>query len=129
MRRLAALAFTISLGLMSRLCPIGWPFYDKSLGDVLYAIAAYLFLALVLFRVRRAVIILLAFGLCIGIECFKTTGIPALLARDHPLVGWLIGTTFSWHNLVCYGVGVAIIAAVDVSLLRPPPIAKEGCTT
>src|ERR1700730_14308530 len=52
MKRLGALGITISLGLMSRLCPIGWPLYDKSLGDVLYAVAAYLFLALVLFRVR-----------------------------------------------------------------------------
>ena len=41
-RLLAAMLIAIALGIVSRLYPIGWLFYDKSLGDVLYAVAAYL---------------------------------------------------------------------------------------
>ena len=36
-------------------------------------------------------------------------------------VRWLLGTTFSWHDVVCYGVGVAGIFGVDVLLLRRGP--------
>ncbi len=40
--RILALGATILLGILSRRHPIGWPAYDKSLGNVLYAVAAYL---------------------------------------------------------------------------------------
>jgi hypothetical protein len=46
-RPLLVLLLVLALGLASRLAPIGWPLYDHSLGDVLYAVAAYLALALV----------------------------------------------------------------------------------
>jgi len=117
-RVVAALVVTIALGLISRLCPIGWPLYDKSLGDILYAVAAYLALRIVLIRKPAIMIAPLAVGLCVGIECFKLTGIPVDLARDYPIVGWVLGSTFSWHNLACYAVGVAIIATIDSGLLR-----------
>jgi hypothetical protein len=49
-RLLLALIAVVALGLFSRLRPIGWSLYDKSLGDILYAVAAYLALALLLYR-------------------------------------------------------------------------------
>ncbi len=49
-RLLTALAVTVVLGILSRSRPIGWYPYDKSLGDLLYAVAAYLVLALLLPR-------------------------------------------------------------------------------
>jgi hypothetical protein len=59
---------------------------------------------------------ILALIFCLAIEAFKFTGIPAHYG-DTPL-RWLLGTTFSWHNLGCYVVGVAIIAALDRGILR-----------
>jgi hypothetical protein len=117
-RLLAALAVTVALGLASRLRPIGWAVYDKSLGDVLYAAAAYLVLALLLYRRPRALVAALALALCLAVESFQATGIPARYA--HILaVRWLLGTTFSWHDVGCYVVGVAALFGVDVLLLRP----------
>src|SRR5438552_13485883 len=55
-RALAALARTVALGLLSRLYPVGWPVHDKSLGEVLYAVAAVLALAPALPR-RRPVLV------------------------------------------------------------------------
>jgi hypothetical protein len=49
---------------------------------------------------------------------FQATGLPARCAHLGP-VGRLLGTTFSWHDVVCYCVGVAGIFGVDVLLLRP----------
>jgi len=117
-RVLAALVVTVALGLLSRLYPVGWPVYDKSLGDVLYAAAAYLALALALPRRRPGLVAALALALCLAVECFQATGIPARYAHFGP-VRWLLGTTFSWHDIACYGVGVAGIFGVDVLLLRP----------
>ena len=84
LRLLVALALTIALGLLSRLHPIGWPLYDKSLGDVLYAVAAYLSLALLLRRRSPALVALLAAGWCVTVEVFKLSGIPAQYACAPP---------------------------------------------
>ena len=42
LRLLSALAVTVVLGLASRLYPVGWFLWDRVLGEVLYAVAAYL---------------------------------------------------------------------------------------
>src|SRR4051794_19584060 len=97
LRLFAALAATITLGVLSRLYPIGWPVYDKSLGDALYAVAAYLALALVLRRRPPAPVAVLALGFCLAVEFFQATGIPARYAHVGA-VRWLLGTTFSWHD-------------------------------
>ena len=47
LRLLLALAVTVVLGLASRLCPTGWFLWDRVLGEVLYAVAAYLALAMI----------------------------------------------------------------------------------
>lgn len=117
-RLLAALAVTVALGLLSRLYPIGWPLYDKSLGDVLYAAAAYLALALLLPRRRSSVIAALALAFCLAVESFQATGIPGHYAHLGP-VRWLLGTTFSWHDIACYCIGVAGTFGLDVLVLRP----------
>jgi hypothetical protein len=116
-RLLAALAITVALGLVSRLCPLGWSVWDKSLGDVLYAVAAYLALALVLNRRSPLVVALVALTLCLSVEFFQATGIPAAYAHV-PGVRWLLGTTFAWHDIACYCVGVPLACGLDLLLLR-----------
>ena len=103
-----ALAGTVALGVASRLHPFGFFLYDKSLGDVLYAVAAYLALALLLYRTRPAVAAMAALAACIAVECFKLTGLPARYGNV-AAVRWLLGTSFAWHNLACYVVGVAVV--------------------
>jgi hypothetical protein len=117
-RLLLALAVTVALGLLSRLRPIGWPPYDKSLGDVLYAVAFYLAFALAFPRQAVGVIAAAALGWCLAVELFKLTGLPLRL-QHHLAARWLLGTTFSLHNLLCYLAGVAAIALLDGALLRP----------
>jgi uncharacterized protein DUF2809 len=116
-RLLTALAVTIVLGLMSRLVPLDCSIWDKSLGDVFYAVAAYLALALVLWRKPPRLVAPLALALCLAIEFFQATGIPARYAHLG-VVRWLLGTTFAWHDVACYCIGVGVIFALDVFLLR-----------
>jgi hypothetical protein len=114
---LVALVLTLVLGVVSRRYPIGWYPYDKSLGDALYAVAVYLSLAVLLPRRSILVVGFLALAFCLAIETFKLTGIPAQYAQT-PL-RWVLGSTFSWHNLGCYALGVGFIGGLDRLVLRP----------
>jgi hypothetical protein len=107
------LSATVALGLGSRLARTGIGLVDKSLGDALYAVAAYLVLGLLLPRLSRPWLAVLALGYCAAVELFQLTGIPARYAHLAP-VRWLLGTTFAWHDLAFYAVGVAGIALVEM---------------
>ena len=74
---LAALALTIAAGLSSRAWPLGWYFWDKSLGDALYAVAVHLVLRLLFPGLRVVTAAGAAVGFCLAIEAFKFTGLPA----------------------------------------------------
>ena len=114
----AALLLVIALGLASRRFPLGQAWWDKSLGDVLYAAAVYSLLALVRphLGVGRVTVVALAF--CVAVELFQLTGLPAQYAYLPP-VRWILGTRFAWHDLVCYGIGIALIALLDRLAMRP----------
>jgi uncharacterized protein DUF2809 len=118
-RLLAALGLTLALGILSRQRPIGWYPYDKSLGDVLYAVAAYLGFALVLRLQPPWVVAVLALLFCGAVETFKLTGIPARYGPHSILLRWTLGTEFAWHNIACYVLGVGIIAGIGGAFLRP----------
>src|SRR4029077_15014404 len=111
-RLLFALAATVVLGLASRLYPVGWFFYDRVLGEVLYAVAAYLVLAMLLAGKPPWLIASMAFGCCLAVELFKLTGIPA--EHQHLLlVRWFLGMSFNLVNLGYYFIGVVLIAFAD----------------
>jgi hypothetical protein len=122
-RLVAALAVTIVLGLLSRRYPVGWVVYDKYWGEALYAIAIYLAQALLLYRLRPAVIAALALLTCLAIETYQATSLPTYVAHI-PFLRWLLGDTFSWYDIAGYVVGVALITPLDMLLLRPrlPPL-------
>ena len=111
-RVLLALAATVFLGLASRLHPLGWFLWDRVLGEVLYAVAAYLVLAVLLVRRPPWLIACMAFGCCLAVELFKLTGIPSENQRVF-LVRWFLGMTFDWVNLGYYFIGVVLIAFAD----------------
>jgi hypothetical protein len=92
------------------------PLYDKSLGDALYAVAAYLALSLVFPHRRPLVIAALTLAWCLTVEAFQATGIPARHV-DVIAVHWLIGTEFAWHDVACCVTGVAAVVAADALAL------------
>src|SRR5947208_12063169 len=112
LRLMWALAVTVVLGLASRLNPTGWFLWDRVLGEVLYAVAAYIVWAMLLGRKPPLVIAVIAFASCLAVELFKLTGIPAE-NRHVFLVRWFLGMTFSVVNLGYYFIGVVLIAFAD----------------
>jgi hypothetical protein len=112
LRLLVALAVTVVLGLASRLYPVGWFLWDRVLGEVLYAVAAYLALAMLFVRKQPLFVAVIAFICCLAVELFKLTGIPA--ENQHVfLVRWFLGMTFSAVNLGYYFIGVVLVALAD----------------
>ena len=111
------LALVIAVGITSRAVPLGWSLYDKSLGDVLYATAAYLGLALLLPRMPIWLIATLGTVACLAVEFLQLTELNEQLLTV-PVLRWFLGTTFSWHDVACYLLGTALAVSLD-SLLLP----------
>ena len=103
----ALLIGTIALGLLSRTLRLGWVWWDKYLGDALYAAMVYALIRLV-WPAKPSRIAALAMTVMAAIEIFQLTRIPAhLLASQHfRLAARLLGTEFSWLDLLAYAAGI-----------------------
>lgn len=97
------------MGVASRRLPLGFPLWDKSLGDALYTVMLYLLVAFVVPTLGPWKLGALALGGSVAIEIFQLTGIPARLPR---VLQFALGTTFSWHDMACYVVGAVVAVAV-----------------
>ena len=111
------LAAIIAAGILSRMVHTGFQAFDKYLGDVLYAAMFYAILRLACSTVPRGRLALYAMAAMTAIELFQLTGIAVrLLASEHLLVricARLMGTQFSFVDLVCYAVGIGVIFLAD----------------
>jgi len=100
---------TISLGLGIR------AFVDAAwagpVGDALYAVLVYLLIAFLVPRKPQTPVAAVALTLCLLIELFQLTGLPADLAQSWPPVRLVLGTTFGLTDLVAY-TGRCILAYV-----------------
>jgi Protein of unknown function (DUF2809) len=103
------LVVTIALGLASRRFPIGAQLWDKSLGDVLYAVMVYFLVAFARPALGPRALGGVSLAISISVELFQLTGIPRQLPRIARLA---LGTTFAWHDVGCYVVGALGAAAV-----------------
>lgn len=108
------LAGIIVTGILSRVVHTGLVVLDKYLGDALYAAMVYAILRLFW---RAAAV--RAMAIMTVIEFFQLTMIPAhMLASEHLVVricARLIGTEFSFLDLLAYGVGIGCMYLVDGS--------------
>lgn len=115
---LSALAAIVVTGILSRVVRTGSILFDKYLGDALYAAMIYAIFRL--FSTSRYVAVY-SFAAVFAIELFQLTMIPArLFASEHlwvRLIARLLGTHFSWLDVLAYAAG---IAGMRVALDRPP---------
>lgn len=111
------LGVIIALGIASRLIHTGFALIDKYLGDALYAAMVYAILRL---RWQGSIVTIAASVIMVALELFQLTGVPAnLVASEHLVVricGRLLGTEFSFADLLAYAAGIACIRAFDVRL-------------
>ncbi len=109
---LLAMAVTVALSARVPTVSDGLSFLGQEffLGEVLYAVAAYLAWAMLLGRKSPLLIAVIAFACCLAVELFKLTGIPAK-NQDVFLVRWFLGMTFDAVNLVYYFIGARVLTA------------------
>ena len=112
------LAGIIATGILSRIVHTVFIVFDKYLGDALYAAMVYMILRLI-WAARRVKVAVAAMIVMTAVELFQLTMIPAhLLTSSHLIVricARLMGTEFSFLDLLTYAVGIAAIYLVDSS--------------
>jgi hypothetical protein len=118
-----ALCLTVFLGILSRAVPIGFQLWDKYLGDVVYAAVFYLAITLVGADWSVGTKTPITAIYVVTVEVFQLTGIPAQLNQSDQLLVKLfayvvLGSTFSWWDIVAYGVGIAAMIGVDRGIRR-----------
>jgi uncharacterized protein DUF2809 len=115
------LAGIIVIGVLSRIVHSGFVIIDKYLGDALYAAMVYVILRL-LWRATAVAVGMSAMITMTFVELFQLTMIPAhMLASDHlisRICARLMGTEFSFLDLLAYAVGIACICLADSSPAR-----------
>src|SRR6202165_4765069 len=108
----------VAIGILSRVVHTGLVVFDKYLGDALYAAMIYVILRL-LWRAAALAVAVSAMAVMTLIELFQLTMIPAhMLANEHLIVricARLMGTEFSFLDLLAYGVGIGCIYLADSS--------------
>lgn len=107
----------IAVGILSRVVHTGLIVFDKYLGDALYAAMVYAALRLLW---RPAAVAVSTMAVMTVIELFQLTMIPAhMLGSDYLMVricARLLGTEFSFLDLLAYGVGIGCLYLADRTL-------------
>lgn len=96
----------VAAGLAARVvapAPLAGP-----LGDTLYATVVVLVVVAVRPRTSPLVATLVGFAVCVAVELFQLTGVPAAMAERVPAARLVLGTTFWAPDLLCYAVGAAL---------------------
>ena len=83
------------------------------LGGVLYAALVYVLLGAVRPAWRAPVLAGVAFGVCAAIELAQLTGLPAQVVGEFSLARYVLGSTFTAHDLPAYAVGALLSGAID----------------
>lgn len=108
----------IALGVISRILRFENAFFDKYLGDALYAILFYLLISMLVSELRAIKKATIVFILMVAFELFQLTQIPMALSQNDNVLAriaaMLLGTVFSWLDIVAYLVGIVIAASVDM---------------
>jgi hypothetical protein len=111
LQKLVLLVVVGGLGVVSRHYPVGRMFWDKWLGDLCYGAGVFLIMALIVPR-RPTTVAAYALLFCVGIECFKLTGLPKQW-DSHFILRVVFGTTFSWQNIACYAMGIGAMMGIE----------------
>ncbi|WP_066584618.1 ribosomal maturation YjgA family protein [Cellulomonas timonensis] len=88
------------------------------LGGVLYAALVYVLLGAARPSWRVPVLAGVALGVCAVVELAQLTGVPALVVDVFEPARYVLGTTFTAHDLPAYAVGALLAGAADTWALR-----------
>ena len=93
-------------------------FIRPYVGDMLVVVLVYTFLRII-FPERPRILPLYVFLFAAGVEALQGIRIVELLGlQNNRFFSVLIGTTFDWKDIICYGVGCLLLGVWEVWLRR-----------
>ena len=93
-------------------------FIRPYVGDMLVVVLIYTFLRII-FPERPRLLPLYVFLFAAGVEALQGMRIVELLGlQDNRFFSVLIGTTFDWKDIVCYGIGCILLGLWEIYLWR-----------
>jgi hypothetical protein len=112
LRWFGALIVIAALGIASRRFATMLPtLIAQYAGDTLYAAAMFALVAVIAPRWSVSRIAIVAFIACVLIELSQLYHAPWIDAiRAMRMGGWILGFGFLWTDLICYAVGVGMLA-------------------
>jgi hypothetical protein len=110
----------VGLGLASRAFPRYIPdVLGRYPGDYLWAIVAFMMIAILMRSHPTGRIGLIAFIVCFTIEALKLVPSEFLASMRHTAIGHLfLGHTFMWQNLIAYVAGIISAICIDITICR-----------
>lgn len=118
---LIGLVIVVVSGIGSRVFHTGFSWFDKYLGDALYAVMFYLMLGLLWLGGRALYKACTVMVFMAVIETFQLTQIPLQLSQSTNMVlrimAVLLGTEFSWIDMLAYILGITAIFLIDQFVL------------
>lgn len=112
----------ILLGLASRAYSPPLPSFVRAyIGDALWALAAYLTVAILFPRLPIRWVALVAGLFCLTVELSQLYHAPWVDGlRQIRAAALLLGHSFLWSDLVCYGLGIGVGMLAETLTARPP---------
>ena len=112
----------VFFGILSRTFETGFILLDKYLGDALYAIMFYVLLGAILVNMKPSHKFVLTLLLMVIIETFQLTNISVDFRRSSNIllnvISTLLGTSFSWLDIVAYLIGLLVVLLLDVAYTK-----------
>lgn len=119
-KRLGYFAATIVIFLIELLIAlfVRDDFIRPYVGDMLVVVLVYTFLRII-FPEKPRLLPLYVFLFAAGVEALQGIHIVELLGlQENRFISVLIGTTFDWKDIVCYGVGCLLLGIWEIYLWR-----------
>ena len=87
-------------------------------GGILYAVFAFILIAVLVPAASTLRIGTAAFVLCVGVELLQLTGLPSTLGAAVPPLRFVLGSTFVATDLLAYAIGAGCAVLTDIVLRR-----------
>ena len=113
-------------GVASRVFHSGIRLIDHDLGEALYAALAYALLGIVWPQLSPTRKMPITASAMLLIELFQLTGVPDRFAESGHiglrLLAIVLGTAWSWRDLLGYAFGIAVVVLLDYGFRLPSAI-------
>lgn len=125
-RHITYLVIILFLGIASRLLSTGIEFFDKYVGDALYAAMFFMIIMLLYKRMSPYKAALLSFLIVFSMELFQLTNIPLNMRQQDniflKILSILLGTEFNILDIASYIIGIAIFLSIEIYIRSRPKI-------